>query len=109
MEVLQLNCHKSNAVSANLVNKLFKTSQIALLQEPHTIEGKITGLSNITKHYFKDKRPRAAILSTPNINLWYCEEFSNRDMVTTLYTNQATKIYFCSVYMDITIIRIPKL
>ena len=84
MEILQLNCHKSNAVSANLVNKLFKPTQIALIQEPHTIEGRITGLSNISKHYFKDKRPRAAILATPNINLWYCDEFSNRDMATTL-------------------------
>ena len=71
LEILQLNCHKSNAVSANLVNKLFKPSQIALIQEPHTIEGKLTGLNNIQAYYAKDKRLRATILATPNINLWY--------------------------------------
>ena len=45
LKCLQLNCHKSKAVVANLRNELMDDMDVGLIQEPHTYENDVKGLS----------------------------------------------------------------
>ncbi len=53
---------------------------IFLLQEPCLHKGKAAGLLGANPMY-----PRAAILSTNNLKVWYCPECSSRDICTVLW------------------------
>ena len=48
IKCLQLNCHKSKAATANLVNDLLLDAQIALIQEPHVVKGKPVSYTHLT-------------------------------------------------------------
>ena len=83
INLMQLNCHRSKAVTANLANTLIFPNQISLLQEPHTHKNKLTGLAGLNT-LARGENPRAAIVADRNINLWLDQGFSSRDISTVI-------------------------
>ena len=61
---MQLNCHKSKAVVANLRNELMSNNDIGLIQEPYTYDNDVKGLAGYqVLHGGGVDRPRAAIVA----------------------------------------------
>lgn len=76
---------------------------IICLQEPPTNGGKVVGFGRGNNVFYgKHERPRAAIYSSRNLNLWPVAEFTTRDVTTCLWKwPNGKEVYVTSVYMDI--------
>ena len=103
IKCVQLNCHKSKAVTANLRNDLLIGIDVAMLQEPHTYKNTITGLGNSNVMHGADpgSRPRAALVASNHANIWFEKEFSDRDTAVAIIKDGNTEVYLASVYLDI--------
>ena len=105
----QLNCAKSKSATANFGNCITKWSSsplFALLQEPATTtSGKLVSFPRGTQVFADGLHPRAAVLATPDLNVWAIPEHTSRDVASCLWkTNslQFPELIIISVYSDIT-------
>ena len=103
LKFLQLNCHKSKAVTSNLNNALLRDVSVALLQEPHTYKDEIVGLGsyNVMHGASLGTRPRAAIVTPRHINAWFEKEFSDQDIAVAVVKDGHREAYIVSLYLDI--------
>ena len=100
MYCCQLNCHKSSGVVANLVKNLPQSNCLALVQEPAQYRGGIPGLGGY-QGYQAAGRVRAAIIASPDINVWKVDAFCANDISTIIVKGEREELYVCSVYLDI--------
>ena len=83
-------------------------NMIVFCQEPYfnpkngTIEGLTTGLQCSSS----SAKPRTAIISK-NVNMCFCSQYSSADVTTTIGKIEGKTTYFCSVYVDILIHKLP--
>ena len=103
LKILQLNCHKSKAAISNLRNELMKDNDVALIQEPHTYDNEVKGLTGlqVLQAGDPDNRPRAAIVAKTHVNLWFDSRFSDADMVVGIMQYADKQTFIASVYFDI--------
>ena len=97
---LQLNCHHSKAVMANLRQNLLKPNTILLLQEPHLYKDSPTNLGHL-QSYCIGTNPRAVVAATPDIQFWPDPSFSSADMATVHICSNGKRIILSSIYLDI--------
>ena len=78
IKCIQLNCHKSKAVTANLRNDLLIGTDVAMLQEPYTYKDNITGFGNRNVMHGAQPRtrPRAALITSNQANIWFDHKFT---------------------------------
>ena len=103
IKCIQLNCHKSKAVTANLKNDLLVGIDVAMLQEPHTYKNNITGFGNCNVMHGADpgSRPRAALITSHQANIWFDQKYSDRDTAVAIIKDGHSEVYLASVYLDI--------
>ncbi len=68
-------------------------------------------MQGLTPHYPTGTNPRASIVGAPNTNVWFCPEFSGRDICMSVWVtgtdsdtdcnNNSLCIYLVSMYLDI--------
>ena len=79
----------------------------ALLQEPATTsKGKIESFPRGTQIFADGLHPRAAVLATPDLNVWAIPEHTSRDVAVCLWKTsslQFPEVIIISVYSDITV------
>ena len=83
----QLNTNKAKSACDNLCRTLLKTKTecIYMLQEMYFLKnGRIPGLPR-NYIFYGNKHSRAIIIAPRNVNLWYCPEFSGKDITTCLF------------------------
>ena len=104
----QLNLHKAVQATVLLGRELEgKTQSIALLTEPHTVAGKITGMpKGTTAIYDKSIKngqpgPRAGIVASRDLGLTAVENRCNRDCAVAIARIHGRRTLLASVYMDI--------
>ena len=101
IRLMQLNCHKSKAVMANLANSLMTDYHIGLLQEPHAYNKNIAGLNQYHVLYDHTKHARTAIIAQPNTNIWFEGKYSDKDVTTAILQTTDKPMYLTSAYLDI--------
>ena len=86
IKCIQLNCHKSKGVTANLKNDLLIGTDVAMLQEPHTYKDNIVGFGNCNVKHGADpgSRPRAALITNHQSNIWFDKKYSDRDTAVAI-------------------------
>ena len=102
----QINLHRCKVATYNMheVTK-HSSSGILLIQEPWTYKNKISGKLkgwNLFYYYQKDKRPRACIYCTPNLQCSFLPKYSNEDTVAVRVYNvsqNGDSFIFVSTYM----------
>ena len=102
----QINLHHSpvanHSINEWLVGrKGHTTPKIALIQEPHTIKGKITNISKKLDTFSDtcDGNIRSCIITTQGLNAWMLGQFSNADQVAIAIRNGNQTIVAASTYM----------
>ena len=102
-QIAQLNCHKCKSATLALLDRFQKRTLLACLQEPYSYKGKIPGVGPHQVVHAAVPRPRAAMVASPDLNLWFHAEFSDSDICTAILRAQtpATDVYVASVYLDI--------
>ena len=96
----QLNCHHSKAAANNLLNTIMKRNSIGLIQEPYQYNNRLINTSNLQT--LKTKRnARTALIASPDLDIWYAQEFSSRDVTTAILRQNNVETFFASVYCDI--------
>ncbi|XP_017875796.1 uncharacterized protein LOC108622430 [Ceratina calcarata] len=107
LKFVQINLHRSRAASGAVANLITKHKiDIALIQEPWTINDKIKGLGmlgNVLNRCSGD-RPRTCIIHTNRIKPVLLPQFSDRDMTTMLLeknneNSRLSKVVAVSAYM----------
>ena len=80
---------------------------IVFVQEPYfTKDGTIPGLTKGLQCFSSTTKPRTAVFSK-NFNMCFCPQYSNAVVVTTMGKIDGNITYFCSVYCDILINKLP--
>ena len=104
----QINLAKSKVATANFGSCMVKWSDnslFALIQEPATTKrGRIESLPRGTQTFSAGLHPRAAVLATPELNVWAMPEHTSRDVASCLWKTDSTdfpEIIIISVYSDI--------
>ena len=103
----QINLQHNRTASAHMAQMLAKlrhTNPIFLIQEPYLYQGRICNLPQGYMAHHSGTDARSAIVSTKEVNLWFCPQFSDRDQTTCIWKNPTGSevIYITSIYMDIT-------
>ena len=80
--------------------KIPRVVPIALIQEPVVHNGKITGFPGKLT-LLKGSRPRAAIITLPNINIRLNDDKSSDDIACATLFNTGDKLHIASFYQDI--------
>jgi hypothetical protein len=101
---LQINLRKSVVASTNLIQKCSRLkSYIIFITEPRVLKGRIC-LNRIKMHYQSqdnDKKPRAAIGHSGDIDIYSIPNLSSHDVCTCIWNrNNATPILLISAYWD---------
>ncbi len=106
IDCFQLNLQKSKTACANLGKTLSGLNKfIYYIQEPHIYGDRISGIPRNVGSFFKGSSPRAAILASPGLDLWFHPRYSERDVSTCIWKtghSDFPEIYVSSVYLDIT-------
>ncbi len=99
------------AAAANLRNLINGKDSFLFIQEPYLRGLKLAKMQGLNLYYADGTNPRAAIVGTPNTNVWLCPEFSGRDICTTVWVtgtgsetdcnNTDQHIYLAPMYLDI--------
>ena len=117
----QINLHKSAASTSSFVEYLASSmhtptkdqsgtpnSFLFALQEPWAPKNRIAGLGarfHLEYDRTATRPPRAAIIASKDLNIWYMPEWSNPDQATCLWKTGnpiLPNIYVTSIYCDIT-------
>ncbi len=110
---LSLNSQHCQAAAANLCNHIGgKDNFFLFLQEPYLRGGKVAEMQGLNPLFAEGTNPRAAIIGAPTTNVWFCPDFSGRDICTvvrvtgtqsgTEHNNNSPRIYLVSMYLGIT-------
>lgn len=105
--VRQINLHKSTVATNNFVLEAAGCEDhfIACLQEPHEVNGRLVDFPpQANLHHGPGVKPRAAILGSKGLNLWFVPDFSSGDQATCLWRTGnpgIPEVYVSSLYMDI--------
>ncbi len=106
-----LNSQHCQAATCNARSELAgKKDYFLLLQEPFLRGGKVAEFEDLNPVFTPGTRPRAATVNAPKINVWFCPEFSGRDICTVQWllgnkgdaNNNTQRVFIASVYLDIT-------
>ncbi len=98
--VAQINLQKSRAASAELSKR--QQYDLVLITEPMASKSGVKNIDKANVKIFTTKdNPRACIRVKNQINAWFVEEFSDRDMTTVSVKTEQGLVYFSSVYLDI--------
>src|SRR5712671_6366246 len=104
--IKQINLQKSKLALANLASCLVEWSStpfFVFLQEPWTNNGRITSLPRGTQ-VFAAQHPRAAIVTTPEMNAWPMTGMMSSDVAACIWktgNKSVPEIVLISVYADI--------
>ena len=102
---IQLNLHHSRAATTKF-NQLITEQQcdLAFLQEPYTIEGKLTGITRKYKVFSQGngKRRSAIVVVDKQIDAILISQFSSEDITVMEFTQGKPNFIGISIYMDIT-------
>ena len=104
----QVNLHKADLATILLGRQLEnKTQVIALVTEPHTTAGKITGMPRGTT-ITSDKTltsgqpgPRAGIISSRDLKVNSLEAWCHRDCAAAIVRLHGRQVLLASIYLDI--------
>ncbi|XP_017883620.1 uncharacterized protein LOC108627079, partial [Ceratina calcarata] len=107
LKFVQINLHRSRAAVGALSNLMVKDGiDIALIQEPWTVNDKIKGMGMTGNVLYNcnDQRPRTCIVHTGRIKPVLLPQFSDRDITTALMEknnerSRLSKLIIVSVYM----------
>ena len=104
----QINLHHCRMAAADIAQLTsgWKTF-LMCVQEPHIDgKGRPVGLPRTNNIIFqRDKRPRALLVGSPDLDLWPCPDFMSPDLAVGLWRTGKTdlpEIYVASAYLDIT-------
>ena len=105
--IRQINMQHCKTAAAHLSQQLttLRQTYIYLLQEPYLYRGKIPGIpGGIANSHIPGNDSRTAIVCSRNLNLWFCPQFSDRDLTVCYWKGPLDgggDIYLASAYMDI--------
>ena len=103
IKFIQVNLQHSRAATANLMKAVAEDeTDIIFIQEPHTIQGKVFGISTIHKIFTSgDDRCRAAVVVTNSqIDVTLIHQLSDADTVAVEIIKGNTKLIAASMYFD---------
>ena len=116
----QINLQKSLVATSNFMaspGTLMQTGPkpipfLVFVQEPYCKNNRVLGFDyrvNVQHGTTPGETPRAAIISSPGLNLWLVPEYSSADVTTCQFFDEKGKpIYVVSAYFDITRRSIPE-
>jgi len=99
----QVNLQHSRAATANLMKAVAEDeTDIIFIQEPHTIQGKVIGISTKYKIFTSgEDRYRAAVVATNSqVDATLIHQLSDADTVAVEIIKGNTKIIAASIYLD---------
>ena len=106
-----LNSQHCQAAMANLRKLLSNRDSFCLfLQEPYLRKGRVAEFQGLSPVFAEGTNPRAAMVCARDMDIWFCPEYSGRDICTSLwvtgttsdYNNNDLRIYLVSMHLDIT-------
>ena len=99
IHIVQINCQKSKIAAVQLMKQEFK---IALVTEPCKRGDKLVYVDTENYKVFSgQKKPRAAILISRDINAWEVNEYTDKDMAVVMVKVRNKNWIICSLYLDI--------
>ena len=103
IKCIQVNLQHSRAATANLMKAVAEDeTDIIFIQEPHTIQGKVIGISTKYKIFTSgEDRCRAAVVTTNSqIDAMLIHQLSDADTVAVEIIKRNTKLIAASIYFD---------
>jgi hypothetical protein len=103
IKFIQVNLQHSRAATANLMKAVAEDeTDIIFIQGPHTIQGKVSGISTRYKIFTSgDDRCRAAAIVTNNqLDVMLIHQLSDADTVAVEIINGNIKLIAASMYFD---------
>ncbi len=106
-----LDSQHCQAAAANLRELLSKRDRVCLfLQEPYLRRGRDAEFQELSPIFAKGTNSRAAMICACDMDIWFCPEYSGRDICTSLwgagttsdYNNNDLRIFLVLMYLDIT-------
>jgi hypothetical protein len=103
IKFIRVNLQHSRAATANLMKAVAEDeTDVIFVQEPHTIQGKLIGISTIHKIFTSgDDRCRAVVIVTDNqIDVMLIHQLSDADTVAFEIIKGNTKLIAANTYFD---------
>jgi len=102
IKFIQVNLQHSRAATANLMKAVAEDeTDVIFVQEPHTIQGKLIGISKHKIFTSGDDRCRAVVIVTDNqIDVMLINQLSDADTVAFEIIKGNTKLIAANMYFD---------
>jgi hypothetical protein len=108
---IQINLRRSHVATTNLIDKCNHIKSCVLfIQEPMTFKAQLGGIPrSLKQHYASHEHIRAALCHTADLTILDIPTFTDRDIVTCLWTQPKNKspVVLISAYWDCTNPNIP--
>ena len=111
IEFLQVNLQKAKQAQIKIGQNIRSLNKkngnfVCLIQEPQVYKNCLAGQPITCKRYSIQQNPRTAIYTDSNIQIWFIEALSTRDItvVQTMVNKKSTLLI--SAYLDITLIHV---
>ncbi len=98
--IVQINLRHSQAASVELLKRIQRTKELALITEPWVRGELVKGLDQL-KTFSKGKKPRAAIAAPKGLKAMIIDDLSEEDFVCCSVHTDEGLVYVISAYWDI--------